>query len=48
MKKNKQNKKNVVVINTNKCEQAMSDNSQRQVPYCPLVSSFKGPVSLVV
>ena len=33
---------------TNVSEQAMSDNSQRRVPYCTLVSSFKGPVSLVV
>ena len=26
----------------------MLDNSQHRVPYCTLVSSFKGPVSLVV
>ena len=36
------------VINTNKYEQAMSDNRQHRVPYCTLVSSFKGPVSLVI
>ena len=31
----------------NKYEKTMSDNSQHQGPYCTLVSSSKGPVSLV-
>ena len=48
LKKQKQKEHNKSLSQTNVSEQAMSDNSQRRVPYCTLVSSFKGPVSLVV
>ena len=49
MKKTKTKKEhNKSLSQTNVSEQAMSDNSQHRVPYCTLVSSFKGPVSLVV
>ena len=48
MKTKNKDKKRKTVINTNKYEQTMSENSQHRVAYYTLVSSFKGPVSLVV
>lgn len=35
-------------INTVKYEQAKSANNQNRIQYCTLISSFKGPVFLVV